>query len=222
MQTSLSSWMRGAAASAGVALAVAMAPGVAMATPLNGSGSLSSLPGNTVYNPSSPQCDLATCTSITFSTGLVFNATGVSNDFTPYNNYNLTNSGSTAVLDLTNLPSFSFSGTGGGGSFTFQALSSFDSLNSSYNVSSTGLNQEAIFVYLVGYVNGVNNISNAASIQFNGTESGIGSNPSFNISATLQAPPVAPPPIPGVPEPSTFAVLGAGLLGIGFVRFKRA
>lgn len=143
------------------------------------------MPGNVTYNPSSAQCDLSSCASITFDTGLEFNATGAGNAFMPYNNDILTNTGSTAVLDLTNLGSFALANADS--SFTFQALDNFDDESSYYTLTSIGPNEEAIYVYLVGFVDGVDNVSNAASIVFNGTGS-----PSFNISSTLSAVPVVP------------------------------
>jgi hypothetical protein len=58
----------------------------------------------------------------------------------------------------------------------------------------------------------------AASLNLSATESGTGGNATWSLSGTLQAPP-APPP--GVPEPITLALFGAGLAGMGMMRRKK-
>ena len=208
MQSQLSSWMRAAAASAGVALAVAMAPGAANATAINGSASLSGLGTILAYTTTAETTqtfDLTQAAVIVIPTLEIGSATGTFTTPTDFTGSTISNFTLNLSSPLTNTATF----TSGGSTLDINGLTFYDVISRTTN---------NLDIYLLGNVDETGYTSGSGDIRLSFNVSGVPGNFSIGGGGSLASPPT---PIQ-TPEPASLAVLAVGLLGLGMVRAKRA
>jgi hypothetical protein len=142
-----------------------------------------------------------------------------------------------SVITIGSLSTYSFFSTDG----SFAAAPSITIGGATYTSAVVGTSgspaagSESLSLYLVGTFTPAGTLSalgaNSASETISFTETGIGLNNgsvdygSFSVSATFASPaaasPVVPPPT-NTPEPASMMLLGAGLVGLGAIRHRRA
>jgi hypothetical protein len=209
----------------GVALAVspALSGSQAHATLVNGSDSIITFS----VRPNGGIGDLLTATGFTF--GLQFWGEGADD----FSNVPSGTSVASSVITVGNLGSYSFSSLDG----SFAAAPNIIIGGSTYTSAVVGTSgslaagSESLSLYIVGTFTPAGDLSgfdpNNASETISFTETGItnGAKPkfgSFSVSATFASPAAASPVPTNAPEPASAMVLGAGLLGLGAFRRRKA
>ena len=219
MQSTLSSWMRGAAVSAGVALAVAMAPGAARAgvvsetvnvgsTPTNWSNTLSFL-GFDALAPGNVLNSVTVALTETLSGSI--NVTNTSSN-SQTGSASLQNTANLTVATLVQVVNAQSTGTlvlAGSSSSGVIPLSGSNTNSLTYTGSSLS--------YFLSAYTGAASDTGASLLSFGGNATATYvDNGALSVLVTYN---YSPAP---VPEPTSIALLGFGLLGLGMIRFKRA
>jgi PEP-CTERM motif len=135
-----------------------------------------------------------------------------------------------STLTLSSLGSYTFTSADGNFTAAPSMVVSGNTFTSKVVASSGSIaaGTESLSIYLVGNfvpagtLSGFSSDNASETISF--TETGITSTSpgSFSVSATFASPAAAPPGPPPVPEPASMALLGAGLVGLGAIRRRRA
>ncbi len=220
MQSTLSSWMRGAAASAGVALAVALPPGAAMAGTVSETVNVPTTATNwsqnlifAGFNAVGPAGQTLDSVAIQLTETMAGTAIATNNGSTPavgdfvFTNQAKLNAG---VLGLvTNVQNSSNITIPVGGTSPLQNIGGSSSASQTFI---SGLAQFLPSWNATGSDTGSEGLSfTGGNLAATFTDSG-----ALSVLVTYT---YSPTP---VPEPAGLALLGTALLGLGIVRFKRA